>query len=143
MTASSTLAILLLFGVTAGIFYTFSSSVSCGGLKVFGCSTDFLNSGSSVVFALASVGHFGTSAISAFDFSAPAFEIGSSVDPTMASAVAGCFGSAAEDPSVGFGTLAVSKCLGRCVKTFTFFPFSVAEIAEAAAFLFFPCFHEG
>jgi hypothetical protein len=38
--------------------------------------------------------------------------------------------------------LAVSECLGRCVKTLTFFPFGVAEIAEAAPFIFFSCFRE-
>ena len=45
MTPSSTLAIFLLFGVVAGILDTFGSSGSCGGLRVFGCSADFLNSG--------------------------------------------------------------------------------------------------
>jgi hypothetical protein len=74
MTMSSTLAILPLFGVTAGIF---------------DISVDFLNSSSSAVFALASVGHFGTSAISAFGCSAAVFGVGSSAYPSVASAVAG------------------------------------------------------
>jgi hypothetical protein len=69
------LAILLLFGVTAGTFDTFGSSVSYGGLKIFGCSADILNSSSLVVLALASAGHFSTSAISAFGFSAAAFKM--------------------------------------------------------------------
>jgi hypothetical protein len=54
ITASSTLAILLLFGFIAGILDTFGSSGSCGGLRVFDCSADFLNSGYSAIFSLAS-----------------------------------------------------------------------------------------
>jgi hypothetical protein len=46
-------------------------------------------------------------------------------------------------PSIGLGTSTVSMRLGRCVKTLTFFGFGVLEIAEAAVFLFFPCFREG
>jgi hypothetical protein len=71
MTVSSTLAILLLLGVTTGIYDT---------------STDFLNSGSSAVFAFASAGHFGTSAISASAYSDAIFRISSSADPVVASA---------------------------------------------------------
>jgi hypothetical protein len=56
MTASSTLAILLLFGVAAGIFDALGSSVSCNGLKAFGCSAAFFSSGSSVDYVLASAG---------------------------------------------------------------------------------------
>jgi hypothetical protein len=44
---SSTLVILLLFGVVVGIFDTFGSFVSCNGLRAFGCSVDFSSSGSS------------------------------------------------------------------------------------------------
>jgi hypothetical protein len=46
------LVILLLFGVIAGILDTFSSSFSCGGLRVFCRSADLLGSGFSVVFPL-------------------------------------------------------------------------------------------
>jgi hypothetical protein len=46
-------------------------------------------------------------------------------------------------PSASIGTLAVSMYLGRCVKTLIFLPFGVAEMAEAAAFLFFPYFRKG
>jgi hypothetical protein len=128
MKAYSTLAILL-FGVTTGIFYT---------------SADFLNSGSSVIFAFASAGHFSTSVISASAYSTVVFRISSSADPAMALAGAGNSGSTAEEgPSASFGTLAVSMYLGRCVKTLIFLPFGIAEMAEAAAFLFFLCFHEG
>jgi hypothetical protein len=45
-TASSTLAILLLLGVTAGAFDTFGNSSSVGGLKIFGSPTVSLSSGS-------------------------------------------------------------------------------------------------
>jgi hypothetical protein len=126
---SSTLAILFLFGVIAGFFYT---------------SVDFLNYGFSVVFALASAGQFSTSAISASVCSAAVFRISSSADPVVASAGAGSSGSTAEEgPSVSFGTLVVSMYLGRCVKFLIFLPFGVAEMAEAIAFLFFPYFREG
>jgi hypothetical protein len=129
MTASSTLAILRLFGVTTGIFDT---------------SADFLNSGSSTVFSFASVGHFGTSAILVSVCSAAVFRISSSADPVVASVGAGNSGSIVDEgPSASFGTLAISMYLGRCVKTLIFLPFDVAEMAEAAVFLFFPCFHEG
>jgi hypothetical protein len=113
ITASSTLAILLLFGVIAAIFDTFGSSVSCNRLKAFGCSIDFLSPSSLADSDLVSTG---------------AEKLGSHVEV---------------DPSIGFDTLVVSACLGRCVKTLTFFVFGVLEIAEAVAFLFFPCFHEG
>jgi hypothetical protein len=129
MTASSTLAILLLFGVTAGIFYA---------------SADFLNSGSLDVFVIASAGHFSTSVVSAFGCSAAVFGFGTLADSPLASAGAGNSGSIAEEgSSASFGTLAISMYLGRCVKTLIFFPFGVAEMDEAAAFLFFPCFCEG
>jgi hypothetical protein len=74
MKVSSTLAILLLFGVTKGIFDT---------------SADFLNSGSLAVFAFALIGHFGTSVVSASVCSDAVFRISSSVDPAVASAGAG------------------------------------------------------
>jgi hypothetical protein len=102
MTASNTLAILLLFGVTAGIPDTFGSSVSYGGLRIFDCSANFFDSGSSADFALASVGRFGT----LVNFSLALVRMGQS-DPE------------AEDPA-GSSTLAVSVRFGRCVKTLTF-----------------------
>jgi hypothetical protein len=48
--ASSTLAILLLLGVIAGILDTFDNSGSGGGLRVFGCLADSFSFGSSTVF---------------------------------------------------------------------------------------------
>jgi hypothetical protein len=54
MTASSTLAILLLLGVVAGAFVIFDNSASAGGLKIFGIITVFSNSGSLAVSSLAS-----------------------------------------------------------------------------------------
>jgi hypothetical protein len=54
MIASSTLVILLLLGVAAGIFDALSSSVSRNGLKAFGCSDVVFSSGSSADFVLAS-----------------------------------------------------------------------------------------
>jgi hypothetical protein len=127
--ASSTLAILLLFGVTAGIF---------------DISANFLNYGSSVIFALALAGCFGTSATLASVYSVAVFRISSSADPVVASVGAGNSGLAVEEgPSSSFGTLAVSMYLGRCVRTLIFLPFGVAEMDEAAVFLFFPCFREG
>jgi hypothetical protein len=46
MTASSTLAILLLLGVAAGIFDALGSSVSRNRLKAFGCSDAIFRFGS-------------------------------------------------------------------------------------------------
>jgi hypothetical protein len=89
ITASSTLAILLLFGFIAGILDTFGNSGSCGGLRLFGCSADFLNSGSSAVFFLASAERFGTSAVSDFSCSAITIGFGTSADSPLASARAG------------------------------------------------------
>jgi hypothetical protein len=86
ITASSTLAILLLFGVIAGILDTFGSSGSCGGLRVFDCSADFLNYGSSVVFSLALVGRFGTSVVSVFSCSAITIGFGALAHSPLASA---------------------------------------------------------
>jgi hypothetical protein len=62
MTASSTLAILLLLGVIAGAFETFGNSGFGGGLKIFGSPTVSSRSGSSVAFPLASGACFGASA---------------------------------------------------------------------------------
>jgi hypothetical protein len=51
---------------------------------------------------------------------------------------------AVEDvPSPSFDIVAVSMYLGRCIKTLIFSPFGTAGMAEVAAFLFFPYFHEG
>jgi hypothetical protein len=113
MTTSRTLAILILFGVAAGIFDALGSFVSCNRLKALGCSAAFFSSGSSVDFVLASAG---------VDW------LGSNTE---------------KDPSIGLGSSTVSTRLGWCVKTLTFFGFGVLEIAEEAVFLFFPCFHEG
>jgi hypothetical protein len=89
MTVSSTLAILLLLGVVAGAFVTFGNSVSTGGLRIFGSSTVFSNSGS-----LASA----DPTIGAFD---------NTVEPS-ASASAGATSIAEEVPSPNSGTTAVS-----------------------------------
>jgi hypothetical protein len=56
ITASNTLPILLLFGVTKAIFGTFGSSVSCNGLKAFSCSTAIFGPAPLAVSALASAG---------------------------------------------------------------------------------------
>jgi hypothetical protein len=143
MTTSDTLAILLLFGVTAGISDTFGSSVSYGGLKIAGCFADFFDSGSSAIFALASVGRFGTLAVSVFCCSVIIFGLDTLANFPLDLARAGQSDPEAEDPSAGFGTSAVSARLGRCVRTLTFFSFGVLAIAEAADFRFFPCFREG
>jgi hypothetical protein len=140
-TASSTLAILLLLGVIAGVLDTFGNSGSGGGLRIFVNHADSSSSGYLADFSLASVGRFGTSID--LIFSCP-ITFGASADSPLAPAGPGYSGSAVEEiPSASFGTLAVSMYLGRCVKTLIFFPFGVAEMAKVAAFLFFPCFHEG
>jgi hypothetical protein len=117
MTASTTLAILLFFrvaaGIAVGILDAFGNSVSRAGLKAFGCSTAFFSFGSSAGLNLASAG---------------TERLGSDIEA---------------DPSISFGTSTVSMRLGRCVKTLTFFNFGTLEVAKAAVFLFFPCFHEG
>jgi hypothetical protein len=143
MTASNTLAILLFFGVAVEIFVIFGSSISCDGLRIFGCSTDLLGFGFSVVFSVSPV-HFGTSVVLVFSCTIITDGFDTSTDSPLASAEAGNSGSIVEEgPSTSFDTLAVSMYLGRCVKTLILFPFGVAEMAEVAAFLFFPCFHEG
>jgi hypothetical protein len=53
MTASSTLAILLLLGVVAGAFFTFGNSTFADGLRAFGIIIVFSNSGSLAVSSLA------------------------------------------------------------------------------------------
>jgi hypothetical protein len=113
ITASSTLAILLFLGVAAWMLDGFSSSVVHGGLNAFNCSAAFSSFGSLAGFVLASTG------------------IG------RPSSVRGAI------PSLSFGTLVVSMRLGRCVKTLTFVDLDALEVVEIAAFLFFPCFHEG
>jgi hypothetical protein len=143
MTASKTLAILLLFRVAAGIFVIFGSPVSCDVLRNFGCLADLFGSGPSADF-LVSPGHFGTSTVSVSSCTIITIGFGTSADSPLASAGVGNSGSIAEEvPSASFGTLSVSMYLGRCVKTLIFFPFGVAEMAEAAAFLFFLYFREG
>jgi hypothetical protein len=139
MTASSTLAILLLLGVIAGAFDTFGNSGSCGRLKIFGGPVVSSQSGSSVAFPLASAICLGASV----DPVAGTF--GTSADSSALRPIgADYLGSAMEDvPSLSFGTVAVSIYLGRCVKTLIFLSFGTTEIAEAVVFLFFPCFREG
>jgi hypothetical protein len=90
MIASSTLAILLLIGVAAGIFDALASSISRNGLKAFDWSDAVFSSGSSADSVPASAG---------------AERLDSDTK---------------EDPSIGLGTLVVSMRLGRCVKTLTF-----------------------
>ena len=137
-TVSSTLAILLLLGVTAGAFDTFSNSGSAGGLKIFGSPTVSPSSGSLAAFPLASAPCFGVST----DLVAGTF--GNSANFSLGLAGAGCSASEVEDvPSPSFVTMAVSMYLGRCVKTLIFLPFGTTEMAEVAAFLFFPYFREG
>jgi hypothetical protein len=137
-TASNTLAILLFLGVIAGALDTFGNFGSGSGLKIFGSSASSPSSGSSVDFPLASVGRFGAFADSV------AGTVGISTDSPLEPAGAGYLGSTVEGvPSTSFGTLAISMYLGRCIKTLIFLPFGIAEMAEAATFLFFPCFCEG
>jgi hypothetical protein len=139
-TASSMLAILLFLGVIAGALDSFGNSSSGGGLKIFGNPTDS-SCGSSIVFSLASAGRFGASTDSAF--SCP-IAFGALADSPLAPVGPGYSGAVAEEvPLASFGTLAVSMYLGRSVKALIFFPFGVAEMVKVAAFLFFPCFHEG
>jgi hypothetical protein len=65
MTASKTLAILLLLGVAAEAFVTFGNSVSAGGHKISGSTITFSTSGflaaSSLASAGSAIGTFGTS----------------------------------------------------------------------------------
>jgi hypothetical protein len=92
------------------------------------------------LFSVASAECFGAPADSIFP--CPIIS-GTSADSPLESAGAGYPGSAVEDvPSASFGTVAVSMYLGRCVKTLIFLPFGAAEMAELAAFLFFPCYRE-
>jgi hypothetical protein len=129
--ASSTLTILLLLGVIAGVLDTFSNSGSAGGLKIFGSPDVFPSSGSSVAFPLASTACLGASA----DPVEGTF--GASADPSLEPAGVGCPGPEVEDiPSASFGTVAVSMYQGRCVKTLIFLPFSATEMAEVAVSLF-------
>jgi hypothetical protein len=88
MTASNTLAIVLLFGVVAVIFVIFGSSVSCDRLRIFGCSADLLGFGFSAVFSVSPV-HFDTSAVLVFSCTIITDGFGISVDSPLASAGAG------------------------------------------------------
>jgi hypothetical protein len=102
ITASSTLAILLLLGVAAGAFCTFGNSAYAGGLRISGIFTDFSTFGSSAVSSLAlaglTVGTFGTT-------------IDSSALCTMGAA---CFAWAVEEvPSPNSGTTVGSIYHGR------------------------------
>jgi hypothetical protein len=130
--ASSTLAILLLLGVIAGAFDTFGNSGSAG--AVVSSQSSF-----SAAFPLTSAVCFGTSA----DPVAETF--GTTADSSeLRLAGVACSVPAVEGvPSPSFGTVTVSMYLGRWVKTLIFLPFGTTEMAEAAVFLFFPCFREG
>jgi hypothetical protein len=115
MTASNTLAILHFFGVAAvipvGILDSFANFFSRDRLKAFDYSVIFFSFGSSAGLNLALTG---------------TERLGSDIEA---------------DPSISFGTSAVSMRLGQRIKTF--FDFGALEVAEAAVFLFFPCFREG
>jgi hypothetical protein len=125
-------------GVTAGAFDTFGNSGSAGGLKIFGSPTISPSYGSLAAFPLASAPSFGVLT----DPAAGTFGI--SANSSLGTVGAGCSTSAVEYvPSPSFDTVAVSMYLGRCIKTLIFLPFGTTEMAEVAAFLFFPCFHEG
>jgi hypothetical protein len=113
ITASNTLAILLFPGVTVGMLDSFGSSVAHGGLSAFNYSAIFTSFGSIVGFVLASIGI---------------------ERPGSVTGIAS---------SLSFGTSAVSMRLGRHVKTLTFIDLDPLEVAEVAAFLFFPCFRVG
>jgi hypothetical protein len=140
-TTSNMLAILLFLGVIAGTLDTFGNSGSGSGLKIFGNPAGSSSSDSSTVFSLASVGRFG--ALPDSVFSCP-ITLGTSADSPLEPTGARYLGSAVEDiPSASCDTLVVSMYLGQCVKTLIFLPFGATEMAEAAAFLFFPSFHEG
>jgi hypothetical protein len=88
MTASNTLAILLIFGVVAGIFVIFGSSVSCDGLRIFGCSADLLGFDFSAVFSVSPV-RYDTSAILVFSCTIIIDGFGTSADSPLASAGVG------------------------------------------------------
>jgi hypothetical protein len=136
-TTSNTLTILLLLGVVTGTLDTFGNSGSGSGLKIFGSPVGFSNSGSSTVFS-ASAGRFGAPADSALSYPIT-FE--TLADSPLELTGVRYPGSAVEDvPSASFDTLVVSMYLGRCVKTLIFLPFGATEMAEVAAFLFFPSF---
>jgi hypothetical protein len=138
MTASSTLAILILLGVIAGALVIFGNPDSAGGLKIFGSSTFSPNFGSLGASSLASAPSFNVSA------GPITGTFGNSDRSSLGMAGAGCSASAMEDvPSPSFGNVAVSMYLGWCVKTLIFLPFGTIEMAEAVVFLFFSCFHEG
>jgi hypothetical protein len=137
-TVSNTLAILLLLGVIAGAFDIFGSSGFVGRLKIFDSPTDSPSSGSLAAFPLTSTSCFGVSTYPV------AGTFGNSANSSLGLAGVGCSASAMEDvPSPSLGTVVDSMYLGRCVKTLIFLPFGTAEMAEVAAFLFFPCFREG
>jgi hypothetical protein len=140
-TVSSTLAILLLLGVIAGALGTFDNSGFGGGLRIFRKPADSPSSGSSTAFSLASAGCFGASVDSVF--SCP-ITYGTSANSPLEPTIARYPRSAVEVvPSPSFDTLAVLMYLGQCVKTLIFLPFGTAEMAEVAAFLFFPYFCKG
>jgi hypothetical protein len=142
ITTSSTLAILLVFVVIAGILDIFGNSGSCGGLRVFGCSTDLLGYDFSVVFSLVSAGRFSTSTGSVFSCSAITIGYGTSANSTLSKSGVLWLNSKKRP----FSKLRHFGCFnipGSVRQNFNLFPFGVVEIAEVATFLFFPCFHEG
>jgi hypothetical protein len=86
------------------------------------------------------VAHGGLSA----NYSAVFSTFGSSVTFVLASTGTERLGSEiGANPSISFGTSIVSMRLGQRVNTLTFCDFDALEVAEIAAFLFFPCFCEG
>jgi hypothetical protein len=115
-TASNTLAILLFLGVAMETLDGFDSSVVIAGISTFGCSAAFSYFGSSAGSVWVSIGMIG------LDYVAE---------------------GAVFAPSISLCTSTVSMHLGLCVKTFSFFAFDVLEDAEAAIFLFLPCFQTG
>jgi hypothetical protein len=135
MTASNTLAILLLLGVIAEAFDTFGNSGSAGWLKIFGSPTVFPSYGSMAAFSLASAPCFGVSTGPA------AGTFSNSVSSSLGMAGAGCSASAVEDvPSPSFGTVAISMYLSRCVKTLIFFPSAQQRWLKRQFSFSFPAF---
>jgi hypothetical protein len=129
MTASSTLAILLLLRVAAGAFATFDNSASTSGLRIFGSAIVFSNYSFLAAPSSASTG----STIGTF---------GTIVDSSaLRAAGAACSASTAEDvSSPNFGTMAVSIYIGWWVKTLIFLPSAQQKWPKWQFFSFFPAF---
>jgi hypothetical protein len=67
----------------------------------------------------------------------------SAVTPVGTIGIASIAGEVVSTFSFSFGTLSVSMCLGRRVKTLIFFDLDTLEDAEVTAFLYLPCFRVG